>query len=139
MVLVYGLVNFASENRKVMESARKYIRHILPFKDYFKDFKRTLSKGVLMKIYQVFIYIMTVEKMPSKFLKNVEGVKDLYEIRVEYESNIYRIFCCFDEGNLVILFNAFQKKSQKTPQTEIERAKRIMDEYFNAKEQLKRK
>lgn len=120
-----------------MESGRKYIRQILPFKEYFKDFKKTLRKDVLMKIYQVFIYIMTTERIPTKFLKNVEGVKDLYEIRVEHESNIYRIFCCFDEGNLVILFNAFQKKTQKTPQTEIERAKRIKEEYFVAKAQLK--
>lgn len=122
-----------------MRSNRKYIRQILPFKEYFRDFKRTLSKDVLMKIYQVFIYIMTVEKVPTKFLKNVEGVKDLYEIRIEHESNIFRIFCCFDDGNLVILFNAFQKKTQKTPKTEIERAKRIKDEYFKAKEQLKAK
>lgn len=120
-----------------MRSNRTYIRQILPFKEYFRNFKRTLSKDVLMKIYQVFIYIMTVEKVPTKFLKNVEGVKDLYEIRIEHESNIYRIFCCFDDGNLVILFNAFQKKTQKTPKTEIERAKRIKDEYFKAKEQLK--
>lgn len=48
-------------------------------------------------------------------------------------TNIYRIFCCFDEGNLVILFNAFQKKSQKTPSSEIKRALRIKDEYFSAK------
>lgn len=122
-----------------MGGDRKYIRQILPFREYFKDFKKTLSKDVLMKIYHVFIYIMTIEKVPVKFLKNIEGVKDLYEIRVEHESNIYRIFCCFDEGNLVILFNAFQKKSQKTPQIEIERAKRIKEEYFNAKEQIKRK
>lgn len=120
-----------------MGSNREYLRQILPFRDYFKEFKRTLAKDVLMKIYQVFMYIMTVERIPTKFLKNVEGVKDLYEIRVEHEGNIYRIFCCFDEGNLVILFNAFQKKTQKTPQTEIERAKRIKDEYFKAKEQLK--
>lgn len=122
-----------------MGGDRKYIRQILPFREYFKDFKKTLSKDVLMKIYHVFIYIMTIEKVPVKFLKNIEGVKDLYEIRVEHESNIYRIFCCFDEGNLVILFNAFQKKSQKTPQIEIERAKRIKEEYFNEKEQIKRK
>lgn len=122
-----------------MGHKREYRRQIYPFKEYFKDFKRTLAKDVLMKIYQVFIYIMTEERIPAKFLRNVEGVKDLYEIRVEHESNIYRIFCCFDEGNLVILFNAFQKKTQKTPQTEIERAKRIKDEYFAAKEQLKGK
>lgn len=122
-----------------MECKRKYVRQILPFKEYFKDFKRTLAKDVLMKIYQVFIYIMTENMIPAKFLRNVEGVKDLYEIRVEHESNIYRIFCCFDEGNLVILFNAFQKKSQKTPRSEIERAKRIKEEYFKNKELIKNK
>ena len=122
-----------------MSSNRKYFRQILPFKEYFKDFKKTLAKDVLMKIYQVFMFIMTEERGPVKFLRNIEGVKDLYEIRVEHQSNIYRIFCCFDEGNLVILFNAFQKKTQKTPQNEIERAKRIKDEYFKAKESLKKK
>lgn len=122
-----------------MSSNRKYFRQILPFKEYFKDFKKTLAKDVLMKIYQVFLFIMTEERVPVKFLRNIEGVKDLYEIRVEHQSNIYRIFCCFDEGNLVILFNAFQKKTQKTPQNEIERAKRIKDEYFKAKESLKKK
>jgi phage-related protein len=64
-------------------------------------------------------------------LKSIEGVKGLYEIRVEAGSNIFRIFCCFDRGNLIILFNGFQKKSQKTPPKEIEKAKRLMDEYFN--------
>ena len=53
--------------------------------------------------------------IPAKFLKSIEGTTNLYEIRVEHNGNIYRIFCCFDEGNLVILFNAFQKKTQKTP------------------------
>ena len=116
-----------------MGERRDYKRMIVPFKDYFKDFKRTLSKDVLMKIYQVFIYIMSEDIIPVKFLKKIEGVKDLYEIRIEHNGNIYRIFCCFDEGNLVILFNAFQKKTQKTPTSEIERAIRIKDEYFAAK------
>lgn len=136
MLVVHKSVNFVTEIGEEMGGSRKYIRQIFPFKEYFKEFKRTLTKDVLMKIYQVFIYIMTEERVPAKFLRNVEGVKDLYEIRVEHESNIYRIFCCFDEGNLVILFNAFQKKTQKTPQTEIERAKRIKEEYFKAKEQF---
>ena len=119
-----------------MDERRDYKRMIVPFKDYFKDFKRTLSKDVLMKIYQVFIYIMSEDIIPVKFLKKIEGVKDLYEIRIEHNGNIYRIFCCFDEGNLVILFNAFQKKTQKTPTSEIERAIRIKDEYFAAKASL---
>ena len=119
-----------------MGERRDYKRIIVPFKDYFKDFKRTLSKDVLMKIYQVFIYIMSEDIIPVKFLKKIEGVKDLYEIRIEHNGNIYRLFCCFDEGNLVILFNAFQKKTQKTPTSEIERAIRIKDEYFAAKASL---
>ena len=119
-----------------MGDRRDYKRTIVPFKDYFKEFKRTLSKDVLMKIYQVFIYIMSEDIIPVKFLKKIEGVKDLYEIRIEHNGNIYRIFCCFDEGNLVILFNAFQKKTQKTPISEIERAIRIKEEYFAAKASL---
>ena len=76
---------------------------------------------------------MTLEIVPSTYLRNIEGEQGLYEIRVEEGGNIYRIFCCFDEGQLVILFNAFQKKTQKTPKTEIEKAKRIMKEYFELK------
>jgi len=60
----------------------------------------------------------------------MENTDGLYEIRVEYGSNIYRIFCCFDEGRIVVLFNAFQKKTHKTPQKEIEKALRLKREYF---------
>lgn len=76
---------------------------------------------------------MTLEKIPSTYFKSIEGVMGLYEIRIEESGNIYRIFCCMDDGNLVILFNAFQKKTQKTPQNEIEKAKRIMKEYYEQK------
>ena len=113
---------------------RKYIRHIVAYGDYFKDFKRGLSKTTLMKIYQVFIYIMTIEMIPTKFLKSIKGHDGLYEIRVEDGGNIYRIFCCFDEGNLVILFTAFHTKTNRTPEIELARAERIMKEYFIKKQ-----
>ncbi|WP_262510146.1 type II toxin-antitoxin system RelE/ParE family toxin [Algoriphagus chordae] len=54
-------------------------------------------------------------------------------MRIEYQSNIYRIFCCFDKGSLVVLFNGFHKKSQKTPKKELRRAEAIMIEYFENK------
>ena len=63
------------------------------------------------------------------------GTDGLYEIRIEFESNIYRVFCCFDKGNLVVLFNGFQKKSQKTPKKEIELALKLKEEYFNTKKE----
>ena len=117
---------------------RKYVRTVIAYRDYFKNFKRTVSQSVIDKFYEVFIYIMTLEEIPSTFFRSIEGVKGLFEIRIEESGNIYRIFCCFDEGNLVVLFNAFQKKTQKTPPGEIEKAKRIMDEYFEEKKGLKR-
>ena len=117
-----------------MTEKRKYVRQVVVYADYFKEFKKDLSRDALRKVYQVFIYIMTLEQIPEKFFKAITGVKGLYEIRVEEGGNIYRIFCCMDEGNLVILFNGFQKKTQKTPLGEIERAKRLMHEYFANKE-----
>lgn len=64
------------------------------------------------------------------FLTHISGEEGLYEIRVEFESNIYRIFCCFDQGDLILLFNGFQKKSQKTPRKEIRLARTLKNEYF---------
>lgn len=120
-----------------MAGERKYIRQVVAYANYFKEFKKNLTKETLQKIYQIFIYIMTQEQIPVKFLKAITGVPGLFEIRIEERGNIYRIFCCMDEGRLVILFNGFQKKTQKTPSEEIERAKRIMNEYFAQKKKGK--
>lgn len=73
------------------------------------------------------------EKIPKKFFEPISGYAGLFEIRVEFESNIFRIFCCFDEGNLVVLFNGFQKKTEKTPKKEIEKAMKIKEQYFEYK------
>lgn len=61
------------------------------------------------------------------------GYDGLFEVKVEFESNIYRVFCCFDKGRLVVLFNGFQKKTQKTPKKEIEKAMKLKKEYFESK------
>lgn len=122
-----------------MAQKLNYLRKIVVYGNHFKDFKKTLSRNTLSKIYQIFLFIMTMERIPEKYLKAIVSTKGLYEIRVEEGGNIYRIFCCMDEGNLVILLNGFQKKSQKTPPVEIERAKRLMKEYFDKKEQAERR
>jgi phage-related protein len=77
--------------------------------------------------------IKYVDKVPEKFLKHMEGTDGLFEVRIEVGSNIFRIFCCFDKGNIVVLFNGFQKKSQKTPKQELELAIKLKQEYFNSK------
>lgn len=108
-------------------------RTITFYKDYFQEFFRTLDDKTRRKVLQVLSWIQSLDMLPVSIMKSIEGVKGLYEIRIEYSSNIYRIFCCFDKGNLVVLFNGFQKKTQKTPPGEIERAKKLMNEYFESK------
>ena len=108
-------------------------RQIIYFKDYFHDFFDQQVENVKDKIDYVLFLITVADRIPQKFFKHIEGTNGLYEIRVEFQSNIYRIFCCFDEGKLVVLFNGFQKKSQKTPIGELDKAVKIMNEYFDEK------
>ena len=108
-------------------------RRIEFYENHFMDFYKVQDENVKLKIQHVFEVIKQVDRVPEKFLKHLAGTDGLYEIRVVYQSNIFRIFCCFDKGNLVILFNAFQKKSQKTPKKELEKAMRLKTEYFKNK------
>jgi phage-related protein len=112
-------------------------RQIIFHGEYFVDFYKDLDIKVKSKIQYVFELIKQVERVPEKFLAPMTGYDGLFEIRIEYNSNIYRIFCCFDEGKLIVLFNGFQKKTQKTSKIEIERAMRLKSEYFQWKKQKK--
>ncbi|MCL2761192.1 MAG: type II toxin-antitoxin system RelE/ParE family toxin [Desulfuromonadales bacterium] len=109
-------------------------RHIIFHQSYFVDFYLEQSEKVQEKVEYIFKIIRNVQNVPKKFLDHVTGTDGLYEIRVEFESNIYRIFCCFDKGNLVVLFHGFQKKTQKTPKKEIDLALKLKDEYFTLKD-----
>ena len=108
-------------------------REIIFHENYFLEFYKKQDDKVKQKIKYVLELIKQVEKVPEKFLKHLTGVDGIYEIRIEYQSNIYRIFCCFDKGNLVVLFNGFQKKTQKTPSNELEKALKLKKEYFKNK------
>jgi phage-related protein len=108
-------------------------RQIIFYGDYFVDFYKDLGDKVKEKVKYVLELIKQVDRVPEKFLAPMTGYDGLFEVRVEYQSNIYRIFCCFDQGQLVVLFNGFQKKTQKTPKDEIDRAMRLKDEYFKSK------
>jgi len=109
------------------------IRKIIFFETHFMEFYQKQNAKAKGKIQYVFELIKQVERVPEKFLKHLAGTNGLYEIRIEYESNIYRIFCCFDEGKLIVLFNGFEKKTQKTPNKELEKAKKLMKSYFEQK------
>ncbi|MEO8446410.1 MAG: type II toxin-antitoxin system RelE/ParE family toxin [bacterium] len=108
-------------------------RQIIFHRHYFQDFYVAQNEKVREKIGYVFRIVKTVEKIPEKFLKHLEGTDGLYEIRVEVGSDIFRMICSFDKGNVVVLFNAFQKKSQKTPKREIALAGKLKKEYISLK------
>ena len=105
-------------------------RQISTYGKYFNEFYNKLDKDLQDKIDWVFELIKAVNQIPKKYFQHLESTDGVYEIRVEYESNIYRILCFFDEGNLIVLINSFQKKSQKTPKQEIELAKKLKKQYF---------
>jgi phage-related protein len=113
------------------------IRQIIYFKNYFLDFFEKQPEKVKSKIDQVLYLVSIADRIPKKFFDHMTGTDGLYEIRIELGSNIYRVFCCFDQGNIVVLFNGFQKKTQKTPTTELERALKIKKEYFDEKLKIK--
>ena len=105
-------------------------RSITVYKNYFEDFLRSQDEKVQNKIYKILEIIEMQQYIPSQYLKYIKGTQGLYEARIQLGSNIWRVFCFFENDKLIILLNGFQKKSQKTPTSEIETAKRLMKEYF---------
>ncbi|WP_264538568.1 type II toxin-antitoxin system RelE/ParE family toxin [Flavobacterium sp. N1736] len=103
------------------------------FKDYFKKFFAEQEEKVKAKIIWTIRVIEYVDKIPSIYLKHIENTDGLFEIRIQQGTNIFRVFCFFDERKLVVLANGFQKKTQKTPKKEIEKALKIKKEYENEK------
>ena len=113
-------------------------RTIITFGGYFENFIEGLSKKEVQKIdYLLTFYLLTLlrsqDRLPVKFIKLIK--ESVYELRIEYNSNIYRVFFIFDEDKIVVLFNGFQKKTQKTPIVEIDKAIKIKNDYYEYKRQ----
>lgn len=115
-----------------MNEPKKY-RTVITYKNYFEDFFLKQKQKVREKIAWSFLLIEEIQQVPETYLKHIEGTEGLYEIRIQLGSDIFRIFCFFDEGKLVVLANGFQKKTQKTPKQEIEKALKIKEEYYENK------
>ncbi|MDE5826288.1 MAG: type II toxin-antitoxin system RelE/ParE family toxin [Duncaniella sp.] len=103
-------------------------RRIITFGGHFERFMASLDHKVRRKIDYGLDLLRTQDKISQKFVKAARD--GLFELRCEWESNIYRVFFIFDGNKIVVLFNGFQKKTQKTPASEIEKALRIKKEYY---------
>jgi phage-related protein len=111
----------------------KAVRQIIAYKRYFLDFYEDQAEDVQRKVEWTLNLLRTIDRIPKKYFDHMTGTDGLFEVRVELSSNIFRIFAFFDEGNLIVLGNGFQKKTQKTPKQEIEKALKIKKEYENEK------
>ena len=112
-------------------------RIIITFGGYFEDFMGKLTDKEQQKVDYLLTLLRTQDRLPIKFIKLIRD--GLYELRIEYNSNIYRVFFIFDEDKIVVLFNGFHKKGQKTPQKEIIKAIKIQEEYYEYKRQQSEK
>ena len=106
-------------------------RRIITFGRYFGEFMEGLTAKEREKVDYGLVLLKTQDRLPTKFVKHIKD--GLYELRTEYNGNIYRVFFIFDEGNIVVLFNGFQKKTRKTPSSEITKALMIKERYYEYK------
>src|SRR5688500_16238783 len=109
-------------------------RELFLYKEYFTEFYSRQPLKVQKKSLWTLKLIEDLDRIPEVYFKHIENTDGIYEIRVQTGSNIFRIFCFFDEGNLVIVGHGFQKKTKKTPCAEIERAEKIKNENENEKQ-----
>lgn len=109
-------------------------RQVIIYKNHFSDFYRKQDVKTRAKIDYVLKIIRELDQIPSQYFKYLTGTDGLYKARIKLGSNIFRVLCFFDNGNLVVLLNGFQKKTQKTPKNEIRLAERLKKEYDDEKE-----
>ena len=107
-------------------------RKIKTYGGYFERFIETLTHKELMKLDYIISLLETNDRVLVKFIKYIQ--EGLYGLRMEYNGNIYRVFFIFDDGQVVVLFNGFQKKTQKIPQGEIDKALKIKNNYYADKQ-----
>ena len=110
------------------------VRSVITYGSYFKEFFSAQPIKVRDKIIKILDIIEQLERIPSNYLKYIEGTNGLFEVRVQFGTNIFRIFCFFDGTKFVVLLTGFQKKTQKTPAGESARAVKLMNEYYEEKD-----
>ena len=111
----------------------EFKRKIEVYKNYFWNFYNKQNLKVQGKIDWTVTLIQTNKIVPEKYFKHLTITDGLWEIRVSENKGIFRIFCFFDKGNLVVLLSGFQKKTRKTSKLEIKRAEKLKKDYYENK------
>lgn len=103
-------------------------RKIITYGGYFERFILGLTEKEQKKVKYGLLLLKSQDKVSTRFVKYIRD--GIYELRTLYNGKIFRVFFIFDDGNIVVLFNGFQKKTQRTPECEIELAIKIKDNYY---------
>lgn len=111
------------------------VREVVLFEDYFNEFVKSVPRKSRIKILAFIDVLEYLDVIPSNYLKHIEGTSGLYEARVDFANDAYRIFCFFDRGRIIVLLNGFHKKTQKTPRKEIQRALHLRKKYYERREE----
>jgi len=98
-----------------------------------QEFFDAVPEKVFQKISWVLKLITELDKIPSTYLKKIVNSDDIWECRISFGSNIYRLFCFFDNGSIIVLTHGIIKKTQKTPQIEIIRAEEYKKDFLMRK------
>ena len=117
----------------MVDDFKGQVRSLKVYGDDFWEFYNEQTQKVKERILWTIRLVREIQRVPEQYFKHLVGTEGLYEIRVSSGNNIFRIFCFFDEGQLVILLNGFQKKKQKTPTDELEKAKKLKKQYYEDK------
>ena len=109
-------------------------RRIIAYKGYYQEFMSKLSDQERKKVLRALLLMESSDKIPTHYIKYLE--EEVFELRVSFGNNELRIFFIYDGDTIVVLFNGFRKKTQKTPRQELNKAKRLKNEYYAEKQSL---
>jgi len=115
----------------IMREIRFY--HTSSGADPVRAFLSTLTSKQARKVAWVLRLVRTLDRVPRKYFEKLVGTQDLWEVRVQYAGDIFRLLGFFDEGTLLILCSGFGKKTRKIPPREIELAEARRRDYFKRK------
>jgi phage-related protein len=98
-----------------------------------EEFLDGLGPKQARKVAWVLKLVKELPLVPKQYLKKLEGTDGLWEVRAEFGGDAFRLLGFWDAGSLIILTNGFAKKTQKTPNREIELAGERRRDYLNRK------
>ena len=107
------------------------MRKIIAYKDYFGDFLKKQPMQNQLKIVNTLDLLSSMGRLPSHYIKYIRD--GLYEFRITCINTEYRVFFIYDGYTVVVLFNAIKKKTQKLPNSDVEKALRLKQEYYGTK------